>query len=243
VRDGAAAFRAELELARGWFEHVTDELAGASGAALSRAVDRVLDLVARVRTPVHRESLLKDLAAKLALPVESVRDQFRLRLAGLDRTPPALPKVAPAPPPPRVDPREREAWSQIAGALLADASLVPLARARMRSCPDPDLQRILTAILELCADERAEVDAASVMNLLEDHPARDRVVPLLEWARRAESPRVLLEGQITFLDRQNSFLTRREVDGNGPEGGPVEIPLISSPERSSRPEEKPGIPA
>ena len=253
VRDGAAAFRAELELARGWFEHVTNELAGASGAALSRAVDRVLDLVARVRTPVHRESLLKDLAAKLSLPVESVRDQFRQRLAGHDAGFASVqPKSVVSNPgqaaadleaPSRLDPREREAWSQIAGALLADASLVPLARPRIQGCPDPEVQRILAAILDLCAEEDAEVDAASVMNLLEDHPARDRVVPLLEWARRAESPRALLEGQIAFLDRRNSFLTRREVDGGRPERGPAEIPSISSPQRSIRPEEKPGIPA
>jgi len=244
VRDGAEAFRAELELARGWFYHVTDELAGASGAALSRGVDRVLDLVARVRTPVHRESLLKSLAEKLSLPVESVREQYRLRSASVER-PSSRDAVKPEPPQPiaPADPRIREAWSHIAGALLADPSLVPLARPRIPLCPDSDVQRILDAVLELCADPDADVDASAVMNRLADDPVRDRVVPLLEWARAAESPRVLLEGQLAFLDGQIAFLTRREVRRSGPGPDSSEIPPISSPRRSGDPEEKPVIPA
>jgi DNA primase len=37
VRDGAAAFRAHLDLARGWFEHVLDGLAGRAGRRASRS--------------------------------------------------------------------------------------------------------------------------------------------------------------------------------------------------------------
>lgn len=253
VRDGAAAFRAELDLARGWFDHVTEELVSTNGAALSRGVDRVLELIARVRAPVHKESLLKSLAGRLGLPVESVREQFRLRSAGAERpfergakgakgVSESAPRASPAPSP-SIDARELEAWSHIAGALLADASLVPLARPRIPHCPEPDLQRILGAILELCEDEDADVDATAVMTRLVDHPARDRVVPLLEWARRAESPRVLLEGQLAFLDGQVAFLTRREVRAPppGPPGDPGEISPISSPRRSGDPEEKPAI--
>jgi DNA primase len=244
VRDGAAAFRAELELARPWFDHVAEELSSLGGAALSRGVDRVLELVSRVRTPVHKESLLKSLAERLDLPVEGVREQYRLRSAGSIGPERPVMKAAPeASLRPPVEPRTREAWSHIAGALLADASLVPLARPRIPLCPDPELRRILDAILELCAEEEGDVDAAAVMNRLVDHPSRDRVVPLLEWARRAESPRVLLEGQLAFLDGQIAFLTRREVASAAAEPDPAEIPLISSPRRSGDPEEKPAIPA
>src|SRR5206468_12795715 len=95
VRDGVGAFRSELELARGWFEHATEGLPALSGAALSREVDRVLDLVARVRTPVHRESLLKDLATRIALPVEGLREQYRSRQGF--REPPRAPARPPAP--------------------------------------------------------------------------------------------------------------------------------------------------
>jgi DNA primase len=215
VRDGAAAFRAHLDLARGWFEHVLDGLAGPggpSGVALSREVDRVLELLARVRTPVHRESLLKELAARLDLPVESLREQRRLRAGprGDDEKPPvrvpapALPSSGPAASGPAAapaarDPRERRAWCEVVGALIADASLIPLARAHVDRCPEADLARIVAAVLDLCAREDAAVDAGSVLNLLGDDAARDLVVPLVERTATAESPRVQLEGALRCL--------------------------------------------
>jgi hypothetical protein len=54
-------------------------------------------------------------------------------------------------------------------------------------------------VLELYGDEDAGIDAHSVMNRLAAHPARDRVVPLVEWALAAESPRALLEGGLRAL--------------------------------------------
>jgi DNA primase len=211
VREGAAAFRAQLDLARGWFDHATEGLSGLSGGALSREVDRVLEFVARVRTPVHRESLLKDLAARLAIPVESLREQWRvrpdLREIGASRT-------ATGVPPSHIestDPRERIAWCEIVGALLADASLVPLARATAGRCPAPDLARILAALLDLYGEEDAEIDASAVMNRLADHPARDLVVPLLEGVRSAESPRAQLEGNLRFLRVRDLEIERERL--------------------------------
>jgi hypothetical protein len=66
------------------------------------------------------------------------------------------------------------------------------------------------------------------MNRLEAHPARDRVVPLVEWALAAESPRALLEGglrtlQTRALEREtaeNARLLREEERTSALTGGP-----------------------
>ena len=189
VRDGAPAFRAELDLARGWFEHATESLAGLAGAALSREVDRVLEFVSRVRTPVQRESLLQDLARRIGMPVDVLREQ-RERHTTL--------RAAPAPS--RADVREAadpvvsRAWGEIAGAVLADPSLVPLVREAANRCPDEAVAAILATILRLYGEEDAVIDESAVLNLLADHPARVLVQPLCEKARAADSPRMQLEG-------------------------------------------------
>jgi hypothetical protein len=171
-----------------------------SGVALSREVDRVLELIARVKTPVHRESLVKDLAARLDLPVASLREQWRMRGGVRAPQPPAARAASTAAPASAArDPRERRAWEEIAGALVADASLIPLARARTEQCPEADLARVLAAVLDLYGREDASIDAGSVMNLLADDPARDLVVPLVEKAATAESPREQLEGALRRL--------------------------------------------
>ena len=195
IRDGAAGFRAHLDLARGWFEHTCRGLGALSGVALSREVDRILELLARVRTPVHRESLLKDLAARLELPVSTLREQRQLR-GGALREPvrAAAPRAAPG------NPIERRAWGEIVGALIGDASLIPLARSKADRCSEESYARILRALLGLYEREDATIDAASLMNHLGDDPARDLVVPLAEGAATAESPRILLEGALARLE-------------------------------------------
>jgi DNA primase len=223
IRDGAEGFRAHLDLARGWFEHVCQGLASRSGVALSREVDRVLELLARVRTPVHRESLLKELAARLDLPADSLREQWRMR-GGLRAEAVRPPRASEAPVAPAArDPFERRDWGEVVGALVADPSLIPLARAQADRCGEEDHARILGALLELYAREDATVDAGSVMNLLADDPARDLVVPLVEKASTAESPRALLEGALRSLrrrelERQRAGLGERFAGGDDAAG-------------------------
>jgi len=203
VREGAEAFRSELELARDWFEYATEGLSRLSGAALSRGVDGVLDLLVRLRMPVHRESLLKTLAERVAIPLEALQGQLRLRGNPREAGPTRIAESAPADPPSATpDRREIQAWGEITGALLADASLIPLARANLDRCPEPDLARILAAILELFGEEDAATDVGAVLNRLGEDPARDRVVPVHDWALKAESPRALLEGGLRFLRRR-----------------------------------------
>ncbi len=215
VRDGARAFHAEIELARGWFEHVTGPLSALTGAALSREVDRVLELVARVRTPVHRESLLKDLAKRLGMPVEVLRQQRGAPVLQREASTPVR-TLAPVDPgveptgvePPGIEPMVRKAWGEIAGAVLADPSLVPLVRESAGRCPVAEFAAILAAILRLYGEEEAVIDEGAVMNVLADHPARRLVQPLFETARAAESPRVQWEG----AQRALAQIEKRRLD-------------------------------
>jgi DNA primase len=202
IQEGAAAFHAHLELARNWFDHVTAPLAGLRGVELSRAVDRVLELLARLSKPVHRESLAADLARAIDVPIEALREQWRTQ-HGARRIPrpnvpaPATEVAAPAPAP--VDARLVRAFEEIVGAILCDASLIPLARPLRDQCPTSDLARVYDAILDLYSDEHATIDVQSVLNVLGDDPARHRVVPIVEHAQSADSPRSQFDGAVRHL--------------------------------------------
>lgn len=76
VREGAAAFTAQLDQAQGWFDFLLEGLRGVRGAELSREVDRVLELLARLAKPVHRDARIAELARAIEIPVASVRAQF-----------------------------------------------------------------------------------------------------------------------------------------------------------------------
>jgi len=224
TREGSAPFLAELELARQWFDFLVDGLEGLRGAELSREVDRVLELLGRVAKPVQRESLLSDLAARLALPVESLREQWRTlrpdaRPARARPSPAAsatqasassiVPASASAI---VVDPMLRRAFADMIGALLCDASLVPLARPFVEMCPEPALASVLQTIMALHADVEATIDAASVMAALGENEARNCVVPIHEHAAQAESPRALLDGQLKYLKSRRLDLEARELE-------------------------------
>lgn len=219
VREGAEPFRAELELARHWFEFLMEGLTRLKGAELSREVDRVLELLARLSKPVHRESLLTEMARRLGLPAESLREQWR-SLRGDARHPrhqrseasiEAPSKLAPADAI-AVDPRRRQAFEALIGALLCDASLVPLARPYFELCPFADLAAVLAAISALHSDEDALIDAGSVMDALGENPARNCVVPIHEHASSAESPRALLDGQLKYLKVRKLDLEARALE-------------------------------
>ena len=102
---------------------------------------------------------------------------------------------------PVVSPRVRKAWGQIAGALLLDSSLVPIASPWVERCESEDIQRVLEAILELHADIEAEITPGTVMTALVDHPSREIVGKIVQHSESAESPRLLLNDAISFLKR------------------------------------------
>jgi hypothetical protein len=106
----------------------------------------------------------------------------------------------------------RAAFTDLIGALMCDASLVPLARPIAELCPASDLSAILSAILALYADEDATIGPASVMAALADHPARHLVVPIHERAATAESPRALLDGQLKYLKGRKLDMEARALE-------------------------------
>ncbi|MBK7877863.1 MAG: toprim domain-containing protein [Planctomycetes bacterium] len=203
VREGAAPLVAQFELARDWFDFVCEGLAALRGVELSRAVDQVLELVARLPRPVLRESLVQDLSRRIGISVGALREQWRATHSKSPR--PARREPAPAPTASVVQdaglpPLVRESFGRLIGALVLDPSLVPLARPTRERCADAELAVIFDALLALYADENSVIDENALLGLLGEHPAHHRVVPLVEDARNAESPRELVEGELRFLD-------------------------------------------
>ena len=75
-RDGGQPFTDLLEAPMDWLSFLLGRLEGLAGRELSDAVDDLFLVVREVRTPVHRSSLLQQIAAGLGLPEEDVREQY-----------------------------------------------------------------------------------------------------------------------------------------------------------------------
>ncbi|MCA8980329.1 MAG: DNA primase [Planctomycetes bacterium] len=251
VRQGAPAFLSHLEHARDWFDFLCDGLQGLHGAELSRAVDGVLELLALIKRPVHRADLFKSFAARVGLPEEVLRAQWRespamrreaerARQRARDEREAAREAAgaleeAAGTIVPR-DPVLEKSFAGLAGAILMDDSLVPLVRPHVEDCPDQELKRILEVVLELYEDSEALIDPNTVMTALGAHPARRRVVPLFEHAGTAESPRILLEGELRFLrerkaERRKNFLLERIAELEGLIRTGTETELVEAAEQ------------
>lgn len=76
LRDGGAPFKALLEAPMGWLEFLLGRMGGLTGRELSDAVDDLFGVVREVKAPVHRASLLGQIADALGLPAQDVRDQY-----------------------------------------------------------------------------------------------------------------------------------------------------------------------
>ena len=232
LAEGADAFRARLEAAEPWLERVGRGLVGLDGLELSREVDRALDLVDRLGTPVLREDGQRRLAERMGLRPEVLREQAagreqlqRRARGAAGRVAASAEAVAPARNgDPRFvaarpeessltrDPRPLKAYAGIAGALMLDPSLIPLVRTRVAGCPDSGLATVLETVLRLYEDEEAEIDVQSVLHALGEDPVRHRVVGLVEHARLATSPRALLEGELAFLVSSDLERERRAIE-------------------------------
>lgn len=223
VREGSAAFLAQLDTAQGWFDFLLEGVRGLRGADLSREVDRVLELLARLSKPVHRDSRIAELAHALEIPVRSVQQQFEslpsqmakrrrptdgsalgaargTAAAGSDL---GSERAVSAPAAP-VNPRVVRAFEEMIGAVLRDASTLALALPYVERCPDAELVRMFAALEELYRDESAVLDESSLLTILGEDPARARVVPIASRAVLVSddvSPMQMVEEQKQFLDR------------------------------------------
>jgi len=228
LTEGAEGFLGRVEAAPLWSDLLFEEVASLSGSRLSQEVDELLELIALVKRPVQRHSLAEELAEATRIPLDTLREQWRTnpasRAAARAAAAPAAepqgagpegppegaegaPESRPAPVP--VDPDLARIFGELVGALLLDASLVPLVRPHVELCQDQDLARLLEVVLEMYEDLDAVIDASSVLTALGDHPARRRVATLVEHASLATSPQVLLEGSLASLRRRTDG--RREA--------------------------------
>ena len=231
MSEGRAPFEAALKEAQSWLDYVCSGLQELHGSELSKAVDEVLALFLQVKAPVHREDLLRQLAVRLEMNVETLRAQMAMtpeaRIAVRDaerkrseaanaplQADISAPEEADAPSERAiVSPRVRKAWGQIAGALLLDPSLVPIAAPWVKRCESEDIQRVLEAILELHTDIDADITPGTVMTVLVGHPAREIVGKIVQHSESAESPRLLLDDAISFLKRTKLEAERETIQG------------------------------
>ena len=218
LRDGSAAFMAHVEHASAWFDFLVEGLLPLRGAELAREVDRVFELLLCLRRPVHRESLVVELAERLNLPVARLREQWeqlpeRRRAQARERQQSRASNSAATAneagdstqPERRTPAQEAEhrrhvrLWEGLVGSVLLDASLLPLLRPHLGDCPDPELTQIVDCILALYEDVDADIDEAGVLARMDESGARSRVVPCVTFARTAESPQALLDGALLRL--------------------------------------------
>lgn len=218
IQGGNQPFLAALEHATSWFDFVVQGLNGMTGVDLAREVDRVFELVLRLPKPVHRESLIVQLAERLNLPVESLREQWNQlperRRQKARREAQAEEPVVEVTPEPRaqpVAPRVQQAFRGLTGAVLLDSSLVPLVRPYAERCPVEGLRAIIACVLELYEDVDAVIDQQNVMTTLGEHPARELVVPCVEYALQAESPKSLMDGELAYLREREIEWERRRI--------------------------------
>jgi len=176
---GAAAFQAHLDAGLPWLDFVAHGLEGKSGRELSREVDRILGLIECLRRPVERESALRALAERSALPLGTLREQLvslprRKGRGPGEGLPGAVPTVGReglaregAPPGAGgsgaearsgdgenqrlpLDRRLERAYEDIVGAVLVEPSLCPQVRPWVARCPT-QLQELADILVALLA--------------------------------------------------------------------------------------------
>jgi hypothetical protein len=199
------SFRERAQGGTGWFEFLVGELAGEPEGERWRAVDRALELIARLRRPLQRDERLEALARALSTPVEGVRAQFeslpeRRRQAALAQREARAASAGSEPD--TVIPAARRAYQELCGGALLEPALAPLLAPFAPACPDGELRRLMEAIVEVHRRDGDRAGVAAVLVELGSDPARNRVVPILDEAAGAEEPRSLFEGAARFLGRE-----------------------------------------
>ncbi|MGB0330442.1 MAG: DNA primase [Planctomycetota bacterium] len=243
---GVAAFTARLETGLSWLDFVVECVeARRSGGprAFSQEVDRALELMLRLPSPVEIDAAADDMAGRLKLPLDTLREQLRLiknRRRGRGR-PAAVNQGDPSGRPgnalgpggvaesgagsagrgagsqnPRSQPldlRVVRAYEALLGAALADASLVPRLRPHIQGCPDSVLASLFQVLVDLWDNEDAEITVTLFLNSVQDPAARDRVLPMREEARKADSARSLFERAVAFLDQHQRQVEDARLNG------------------------------
>ena len=211
IAEGAGAFEGLLEESLDWFAFLLTTLDGLSGQRRFDAIDRVLELIGRLRNPIHLDTRLEQFAAAQGHSVERVREQFeqlpqrrreRRRREEELRASRAAEAAGEQRDSAGGDPdraRLVRAWRELAGAVLSDSQLAARARSIAGECDEPPLDLLLERLCVWGAGDQPTI--GSLMSELGGHPARDLVVPLLEEASTADSAEALLEGALACIER------------------------------------------
>ncbi|HTF88016.1 MAG TPA: DNA primase [Planctomycetota bacterium] len=215
VRHGAAAFQEQLARAVGWFEFLMAQVEPLADRERLQAVDRVLELVARLAKPLQRDARLTEIAQRLGYSASAVREQFqtlpaRMQVKAQERRRAESPAPSQAGATPKRGLTHREsmaarAWRELLGAVLQDGTLVAaleaLASEGAHTCPDPELALLAAELRSLGRVEGRLPDLSGLLASMCEHPSRDLIVPLMQEAEAAESPSVLFEGARAHLER------------------------------------------
>ena len=227
IEQGAEAFQAQLDQGASWFDHLVAEVRALPAGGRWRAVDELLILIGRLPRPLQRDEHLELLAERLGVPLAGVREQFeslpeRRREArrraeqaarGREEEAEARARGEPGPATPgRATPGRRQelaAYADLAGAALLSPDLARHVDRHAELCPDDDLRRILEALVDVRA-RGEELSVDRVLAELAEHPARHRVVPLVERAAAADDPAELFRGAAECLERREQEHRIRE---------------------------------
>jgi hypothetical protein len=118
------------------------------------------------------------------------------------------------------------------------------AHALIDDCEEPELAHLLQRLELLRADGAAGPGVDDVLSALGDDPVRHLVVPLLELAMTAESPRALFDGACAYLERTQAERaiqeqTRRMVEAADASQEQQELTELHAALRRSKVEKSP----
>ena len=156
---GAEAFRALVAQARPMLDHLIQRASDdATIPGKANTAKRVAEVLAKVRNPLVRDLYVRDLAAKLSVPVHQVARMVRESWGKTSEATP--PTAAAAPEPPRRPPQPDELDALVLLVSRPEVAGLPSAQQVLALLRDPGIRQIYgTALDALRAGGRSDVPA------------------------------------------------------------------------------------
>ncbi len=216
VREGATALDSMLATATPWFEFVLSGFDALPPTERARSVDPVLELIARLPRALDRDAHLSVVAERLDFPLESVRQQFeslperqreRQKKARESQAAAEAPRAIVVRPDPELE-RAQRSFGELAALAMIEPALAPKLEPWLAVCPACDERRLIEIVVALGAEGSLSIQR--VLTELTDEPARNLVLPLLDWVERSELVREVYFEELTrSISRWNE---RRRIE-------------------------------